>query len=184
VHGSRSWVEIVENYNTTQGKWYLDKTVIRDDSTSKTLRKSTIHQPEIGTTLGVSSDGKLVATSTHIEAPTAFVDVQTYSLNKTQAVVDTYKIPLPWTTAVYEYTLPTSGDKVAWVLLNGVAYHICVSDLHGARWQDVYSISQNPVNSASSRNYIVWPNAVRWVPGGKALSFVYRGQLYLVKIPE
>ena len=86
----------------------------------------------------------------------------------------------------YEIAVSPKGDRIAWLLMPNLkgrprnvqrgAASLWVSQLDGSRMREIGSAGTD-VRQRSAPSLLM---QLRWLPGGKRLSFLYNGALYTV----
>lgn len=176
------WAQIDSDYRT--GQWTFTNVTIHD-LTAKTNQTIALNQPADGLIVGASPHGSLLSINfvTGMQTQTSAIPVNTYDISGNHAKASHTHITLPGSYRVWSVVLSTHGDRLAWVLAKRTEYHIYLSDTTGKHWIHMGQISA-ATTSNGGRMEMTWPQGIRWLPGDKALSFVFGDNLYRMATPS
>ena len=84
-----------------------------------------------------------------------------------------------------DVAISDSSDRLAWIVVTGPCKSsLCISGLHGEDMHELGRINWLSEPSATSSNLKInyWPQAIRWLPDGKRISFVLKNELYVLDV--
>jgi hypothetical protein len=69
-----------------------------------------------------------------------------------------------------------AGDYFPW------EYSLCVSDIEGKGMREIgYMLGKSESSAANDRGRVYfYPESIRWLPDGQRISFVFKGELYVL----
>jgi len=169
---------VVSDYR--HGGWRFSHVTVHGLS-PKDYRIVAMDQPETGIIAGVTSTGRLLSTGTVVDASDTTA-IDEFDVSGKKAVVAHHAVKLPGRFHIWGAELSTHGDRLAWVLSEGIHYHIYISDTLGTKWTDLGYINR-VIHQSGGETNVTWPTGVRWLPGDTAVSYVFDGKLYRTQVP-
>ena len=180
-HDSKHWVEAAEEM--INGAWRVPRLVVHDVARPGVQQVVPVRGLPDGLMLGISASGRVVLLSEpagrNATADHAMLLLARWQGSGSRAT--TLPVVLPHPCAVSEAALSPDGTRLAWVLKRGSDCGLWLSDAAGRSMHYLGSAPMVPYREAASAAVrYTWPVNLRWLPGSSALSFGYRGRLWVI----
>lgn len=187
---SRRWVELQQVYRNDAYKFTY--AVIHSLDHPQGVRKVRISSLADGMVAGISRSSQVVVhTDDRQQEASSHADFAEIGLDSKAASARKYRIRLPHEARLWEVVMSPQGDRLAWLLSRNREskglpdmYSLWVSDLKGGHMREIGHVEAQSEKTTSSptgdRTHA--PQTVRWTPGGKRLSFLYKDALYTVPV--
>jgi hypothetical protein len=178
---SLHWVELVSRYVDDHYEIPLAQEYRLGEATP--VRTIDIRGLQDGLFVGLRQDG-MVMLHHHrhsMREPVRQIDLSLVGLAGETAVAQSLSIPIPVAYMAMDVTLSPQGDRLAWILLQGGErpwlYTLTIADADGAHARSIATAEE-----VRSREYFSCPNALRWLPDGKQVSFDYNGAIHTIAV--
>jgi len=104
--------------------------------------------------------------------------------------LERYTVPLPKPAIVSEVSLSREGNRLVWLLQmseeSDGEYQLHLSGLRGEGMRELGRMRGQTARTSKSRTgeAIYWPQQLRWAPGGKQLSFIFKDELCVLAVGD
>ena len=182
---SERWVQLVSQYR--RERYTLRKAIVRT-AVRRSASKATEIRVDDGLMLGVNYRGRILIHNRDQEQVSTETSLSEVSLVPGQPIRRRL-IGLPEPGEIWEVALSKAGDRLAWIVSVGEQvfpreYVLWVSGLDGKKFEEVGRMrgqcEQSATNSSETAYY--WPQSLRWLPDGDEISFIFKEDIYRLRV--